>query len=38
MISEVTYFISNCTVCNDYLQKNSKEPLISHPIPSKPWS
>ena len=27
-----------CTACNDYLQNNSKEPLISHAIPSKPWS
>ena len=32
------YFISNCTTCNDYLQNNSKELLISHPNPSKPWS
>ena len=38
MNSEVKDFISNCTVCNGYLQNNSKEPLISHPIPSKPWS
>ena len=38
MNSEVKDFISNCTACNDYLQNNSKEPLISHPIPSKPRS
>ena len=38
MNSEVKDFISNCTACNDYLQNNSKEPLITHPIPSKPWS
>ena len=38
MNSEVKDFISNCIACNDYLQNNSKEPLISHPIPSKPWS
>ena len=38
MNSEVKDFISNCTACNDYLQNNSKEPVINHPIPSKPWS
>ena len=38
MNSEVKDFISNCTACNDYLQNNSKDPLISHPIPSKPRS
>ena len=38
MNSEVKDFISNCITCNDYLQNNSQEPLISHPIPSKPWS
>ena len=38
MISEIKDFISNCTACNGYLQNNSKEPLISHSIPKKPWS
>ena len=36
--SEVKDFISNCTSCNDYLQNNSKKPLITHPIPSKSCS
>ena len=27
-----------CTACNDYLQNNITEPLISHPIPTKSWS
>ena len=36
--SEEKYFICNCTTCNDYLQNNSKELLINHPNPSKPWS
>ena len=38
MNSEGKHFISNCTTCNDYLQNNRKEALISHPIRSKPWS
>ena len=38
MNSDVKDFIRSRTGCNDYLRKNSKEPLISHPIPSKPWS
>ena len=38
MISEIKDFINNCTACNGYLQNNSKEPLISHSIPNKPWS
>ena len=37
MNSEVKNFISNCSPCNDYLQNNNKETLISHPIPSKSW-
>ena len=39
MNSYVKDLISNCTACNDYLQKNSKEPMSSHPSPSsKHWS
>ena len=38
MNSEVKNFIRNCTSCNDYSQNNSKVPLISHPISSKPSS
>ena len=35
--SRVKDFISNCTACNDYMQNNSKEPLIINSIPSKSW-
>ena len=38
MNAEVKYFISNCAACNDYLRNSSKKQLISHFIPSKPWS
>ena len=36
MNSEVKDFIRNCNACNGYLQNNSKELQISHPISSRP--
>lgn len=36
--SKIKDFISNRTACSHYLQSNSKELLISHPVPNKPWT
>lgn len=30
-------FIRACDTCNAYSQENSREPLISHETPSRPW-
>ena len=37
MNSELTDYISKCDVCLTYNNKQSKEPLISHEIPKRPW-
>jgi hypothetical protein len=38
MSSQIKDHHSNCSLCNEYLTKQGKEPLISHPIPDRPWS
>ena len=31
-------FVSSCGVCSTYCKSNTKEPLLPHSIPSRPWS
>ena len=38
MSAQVKDFISQCSVCNQFLSKQKKEPMIIHDIPDKPWS
>ena len=38
MSSQIKDHHSNCSLCNEYLDKQQKQPLISHPIPVRPWS
>ncbi|XP_063635188.1 uncharacterized protein K02A2.6-like [Cydia splendana] len=35
--SQLQDYLSNCQACLTYKKQNSKEPLISHEIPKKPW-
>ena len=37
MNEEVKEFISRCEVCRVYQDKQQKEPMIGHDIPSRPW-
>ena len=30
--------VQNCAVCNEFLTRQQKEPLITHTIPDTPWS
>jgi hypothetical protein len=38
MAAEITAKVESCTVCCDFMDKQSKEPLMSHSIPTLPWS
>ena len=37
MAKEIRELVSQCNVCNSYLSKQQKEPLMTHKIPSRPW-
>jgi len=37
MAAEIKDLVSQCETCNDFQSKNSKEPMMSHPIPQRPW-
>ena len=37
MSSEIHEMVGNCSVCLERRDSNCKEPLISHPIPDRPW-
>ena len=38
MTTEIKEYISSCDTCNAYRQDQPKEPLISQPVPDRPWS
>ena len=37
MYKEIEEYVSKCQVCNTYHQGQQREPMISHPVPSRPW-
>lgn len=37
MNTEIEEMVSQCSVCNKHQNSNQKEPLISHPLPGRPW-
>ena len=37
MSNDIEDLISKCNTCNTYRNKNTKEPLMPHPIPERPW-
>lgn len=37
MYKDIEQYISQCGICNSYPAEQSKEPLISHSIPTRPW-
>ena len=38
MNSEIENVVLKCQVCSTYQRSNSKEPLLSHPVPQRPWA
>lgn len=37
MAAEIKDLVSQCETCNDFQARNSNEPMMSHPIPQRPW-
>ena len=37
MTAEIHQLVSQCSVCNEFLQKQTKEPLMTYAIPTHPW-
>ena len=38
MSGQIKEQVQNCEVCNDFLARQQKEPLMTHKIPDTPWS
>ena len=38
MNSQIQDVVTNCNICNMYQKRNTKEPLLSHETPLRPWS
>ena len=38
MAGQIKEQVQNCAVCNEFLTRQQKEPLITHTIPDTPWS
>ena len=38
MSSQIEDVVSNCSICNTYRQSNTKELMIPHNVPIRPWS
>ena len=37
MTAKIRQLVSQCSVCNEFLQKQAKEPLMTYTIPTHPW-
>ncbi|KAJ8336302.1 hypothetical protein SKAU_G00396450 [Synaphobranchus kaupii] len=37
MSAQIEQVVAQCAVCNEHRNSNQKEPLISHPLPNRPW-
>jgi len=37
MNGQIEQMVSSCAVCQKHTRKQTKEPLITHPIPDRPW-
>lgn len=37
MSAQIEKVVAQCAVCNEHRNCNQKEPLISHPLPNRPW-
>ena len=38
MAGQIKEQVQNCEVCDDFLARQLKEPLMTHKIPDTPWS
>jgi len=37
MNSQIEDVVSNCSACTEHQSSNSKEPMIAHKLPDRPW-
>ena len=37
MTAKIRQLVSQCSVCNEFLQEQAKEPLMTYAIPTHPW-
>ena len=37
MSKDIRNFVEQCETCNQFCTRQQKQPLIQHPIPSRPW-
>ncbi|XP_024119581.1 uncharacterized protein K02A2.6 [Oryzias melastigma] len=37
MSKHIEEIVSKCAVCNEHQNSNSREPLLPHPVPDRPW-
>lgn len=38
MSSQIEETVSQCAICNENRNNNQREPLLSHPVPDRPWA
>lgn len=38
MSAQIEKMVLQCEVCNQHRNSNQREPLLSHPIPNRPWA
>ena len=36
--NQIEDVVSKCSICQDFREHHPRDPLISHPIPNRPWS
>jgi len=38
MQSDIRQAVKQCKICNEYKPEQARQPMISHPVPDRPWS
>jgi len=38
MQSDIRQTVKQCKICNEYKPEQARQPMISHPVPDRPWS
>ena len=38
MSAQIEDIVSKCAICNEHENSNPREPLLSHPLPGRPWA
>ena len=38
MSAQIEDIVSKCAICNEHKNSHPREPLLSHPLPGRPWA